>query len=206
MIDALPRVDRPLPLETPLSTVRALLEPTLTPLIDPIDPITLFDGAATTFDEVYQREYQALLGLGFVLTGSRPIAEDLVQDTFTEAHKRWAKVAEYDNVGAWLRRVLVNKSTSRGRRLMAEAKMITAVRARRTAHVTIPEDSSEVWAAVRALPKRQAQTIALFYWEDRPIAEIAEILQCGDETVKTHLKRGRAALAQVLPNENGPTA
>lgn len=154
-----------------------------------------------TFDEVYQREYHALLGLGYVLTGSRPIAEDLVQDSFAEAHKRWAKVADYDNIGAWLRRVLVNKATSRGRRLVSEAKMLTSVRARRIPDVTIPEDSSEVWAAVRALPKRQAQSIALFYWEDRTITQIAEILECGEETVKTHLKRARASLATSLPDD-----
>lgn len=172
--------------------------PILVPLTDTPDPLL---GMTPTFDEVYQREYQALLGLGFVLTGSRPIAEDLVQDSFAEAHKRWAKVAHYDNIGAWLRRVLVNKATSRGRRLVSEAKMLTSVRARRVPDVTIPEDSSEVWAAVRALPKRQAQSIALFYWEDRTIAQIAEILECGEETVKTHLKRGRAALATSLPND-----
>ncbi len=173
--------------------------PTLTTLTDPQhDPLP---GTAPSFDEVYEREYQALLGLGFVLTGSRPIAEDLVQDTFAEAHKRWATVAGYDNLGAWLRRVLVNKATSRGRRLVAEAKMLTSVRSRRVPDITIPEDSSEVWAAVRALPKRQAQSIALFYWEDRTIAQIAEILDCGGETVKTHLKRARAALAQTLPDD-----
>lgn len=170
---------------------------TLVPLTDSPDPLL---GTPLPFDEVYQREYRALLGLGFVLTGSRPIAEDLVQDTFAEAHKRWGKVATYDNIEAWLRRVLVNKATSRGRRLIAEAKMLTIVRARRAPDVTIPDDSSEVWAAVRALPKRQAQTIALFYWEDRPIAEIADILGCGKETVKTHLQRARAALSQSLPD------
>ena len=174
--------------------------PTLTSLTaSPHDPLL---GATPSFDEVYQREYQALLGLGFVLTGNRPIAEDLVQDTFTEAHKRWAQVSEYDNIGAWLRRVLVNKGTSRGRRLVSEAKMLTTFRARRAPEVTIPDDSSEIWAAVRALPRRQAQAIALFYWEDQPIASIAEILDCGEETVKTHLKRARSALAQTLPNEN----
>lgn len=178
----------------PLSTLTTLTDSRQAPL----------PGSRPSFDEVYQREYQALLGLGFVLTGSRPIAEDLVQDTFAEAHKRWAKVSDYHDLGAWLRRVLVNKSTSRGRRLVSEAKMLASVRSRRIPDVAIPDDSSEVWSAVRALPKRQAQSIALFYWEDRTIAQIAEILECGDETVKTHLQRGRAALARTLPQDQAP--
>lgn len=171
--------------------------PTLPALNDASEPLL---GNRPTFDEVYQREYQALLGLGFVLTGSRPIAEDLVQDTFTEVHKRWAEVANYDNLGAWLRRVMVNKATSRGRRLVSEAKMLTTFRNRRVPDITIPEHTGDVWAAVRRLPRRQAQSIALFYWEDRTVADIADILACGEETVKTHLKRARATLSNVLPN------
>ena len=166
---------------------------------DPIEPEPELL-AAVSFDETYELEYAKLIGLGYVLTGSRSIAEDLVQDTFTEAHRRWDAVSTYENVGAWLRRVLVNKSTSRGRRLVSEAKMLRMFGARRENEVVIPDDTTEIWKAVRSLPKRQAQTIALFYWEDRSIAEIAEILQCGDETVKTHLKRGRASLAVTLDN------
>jgi len=60
------------------------------------------------------------------------------------------------------------------------------------------EQSGEVWAAVRNLPARQAQVIALFYWEDRPIRDISEILGTSEETTKTHLKRARATLATVL--------
>lgn len=162
------------------------------------EPIPLGDRLPRSFDETYALEYSSLLGLGFVLTGSRSIAEDLVQDTFAEAHKRWATVSTYEHLGSWLRRVLVNKATSRGRRLVSEAKVLRIFGSRRPAEVEIPEHASDVWRAVRALPKRQAQAVALFYWEDRTIAQIAEILECGDETVKTHLKRGRAALASTL--------
>lgn len=126
------------------------------------------------------------------------LAEDLVQDTFIEAHRRWGVVSGYDNPEAWLRRVLVNKATSRGRRLMTEAKLLTRLRSRRVDDPEIPEPSDEVWEAVRSLPRRQAQAVALQYWDDRPIAEIAAILGCGEETVKTHLARARAALAQRL--------
>jgi RNA polymerase sigma-70 factor (ECF subfamily) len=54
------------------------------------------------------------------------------------------------------------------------------------------------WQAVRALPRRQAQVAALFYLEDRPIAEIAEILQMAVGTVKKHLHDGRKTLARTL--------
>ncbi len=40
--------------------------------------------------------------------------------------------------------------------------------------------------------------IALFYLEDRPVAEIAEILEIAPGTVKKHLFDGRQALARLL--------
>ena len=62
--------------------------------------------------------------------------------------------------------------------------------------LSAPDD--EFWKAVRTLPKRQAQAIALHYLEDLPIAEIAEILECAEGTVKVHLHKGRKGLATKL--------
>lgn len=152
-----------------------------------------------SFDEYYRSDYSTLLGFGFVLTGSRQNAEDLVQDALTEAHRRWKKIDGYDDPGAWVRRVMVNKSRSKFRKLTNEAKAFTRLGGRRIEDVAMPtERGSEVLEAVRALPERQRQTIALRYWEDRSVNEIAAILGCGSETVKTHLKRGRAALGVQL--------
>ncbi len=151
-----------------------------------------------SFDSYYARDYRSLVGLGFVLTGSQWAAEDLAQEALTQAHRHWGEVAHYDNPGAWVRRVMVNRGTSRFRKLGREARMLTRIGSRRTEVVQPTETSVEVWRAVRALPKRQAQAIALLYWEDLSVKEIAAVLECGEETVKTHLKRGRQALAAVL--------
>jgi RNA polymerase sigma-70 factor (ECF subfamily) len=40
--------------------------------------------------------------------------------------------------------------------------------------------------------------VALHYLEDRPVAEIADILGCNETTVRVHLHRGRLALAKRL--------
>lgn len=156
-----------------------------------------------SFESYYQRDYRSLLGLAIVLTGDRNIAEDLTQDAMADAHRRWDTIAGYDDPAAWVRRVLVNKRISRVRRLRSESKMLTRVGARRVADVEPTERTMEVWAAVRRLPPRQAQSIALLYWEDLSIAQIAEILDCGTETVKTHLKRARRALAAELADLEG---
>ena len=51
---------------------------------------------------------------------------------------------------------------------------------------------------MRALPSRQAQCVALLYLEDRPVAEIGEILGIAAGTVRVHLHEARATLARRL--------
>jgi len=151
-----------------------------------------------SFDSYYKRDYRKLVGLAYVLTGSHWVAEDLAQDALTEAHRKWSTVGGYDDPAGWVRRVMINKSTSRLRRLRTEAKGLMRIGNRRDQTIAPTERSLEVWDAVRGLPDRQAHVIALFYWEDRPLADIAEILGVSTETAKTHLKRARATLAREL--------
>ena len=58
--------------------------------------------------------------------------------------------------------------------------------------------AEEFWQAVRALPKRQAQTAALRYLYELPVAEIAETLEISQGSVKQHLSRARVALVVQL--------
>ncbi len=154
-----------------------------------------------SFDSYYRRDYRSLLGLAYVLTGSSGLSEDIVQEALTEAHRRWEQVSRYEDPGAWVRRVMVNKSRSRFRKLRSEARALTRLGGRPEEVIRPSERVVEVWAAVRDLPTRQCQAIALHYWEDCSLAQIARIMGCGEETVKTHLKRGRAALAKELKEQ-----
>ncbi len=156
-----------------------------------------------SFEEFYQDEYQGVVGLAFVFTGDGAVAQDLAQQAFTEAHRRWNKISRYEKPQAWVRRVLINKCTSRYRRLASEAKALARLGGRSQTKIEPTERTLEIWEAVRRLPPRQAQSIALRYWEDLSVASIAEVLECSEETVKTHLKRARATLAAQLSDFQG---
>ncbi|HEX3298960.1 MAG TPA: SigE family RNA polymerase sigma factor [Actinomycetota bacterium] len=151
------------------------------------------------FEDFYRKEYRAVVGLAYALSGSRWAAEDLAQDAFLAAHDRWDRISGYDQPGAWVRRVVANRSVSAIRRRNTEAKTMARMAfGERPALAEIPNDAAEFWDAVRSLPRRQAQVVALHYLEDRPIAEIAEILGIAAGTVKKHLFDGRQTLAREL--------
>jgi RNA polymerase sigma-70 factor (ECF subfamily) len=154
--------------------------------------------AVATFEAFYQEELRAVIGLAYALSGSRTAAEDLAQEAFIAAHKSWDRVGAYDKPGAWVRRVVANKSVSLFRRRMREAKALARLRMPEAVMPALPAEDDAFWAAVRALPKRQAQAIALHYLEDRSVADIATILDCAEGTVKVHLRNGRLSLADKL--------
>ncbi len=62
----------------------------------------------------------------------------------------------------------------------------------------LPDDTEDFWAAVRSLPARQSQAIALFYLEDLPVSEIAAVIGCAESTARVHLTRGRRNLAKMM--------
>lgn len=153
-----------------------------------------------TFEDFYEREYARVVALAFTLSGSRSGAEDLAQEAFLAAHRRWAKIASYDRPDAWVRRVVSNAAVSLVRRRVAELKALARL-GHQPVVPELPPSSEEFWDEVRALPRRQAQVLALHYLEDRPVAEIAQILGVAVGTVTAHLHAGRTALARRLQAE-----
>jgi len=154
-----------------------------------------------SFDSFYRAELKRVVAVVFALTGSRPVAEDMAHDAFLKAHRRWEEVSTYDHPGAWVRKVATNLALSGFRRLGAERKALARLGPSAELTFDLEPADAEFWQAVRELPKRQAQVIALFYLEDRTVREVADILEMAEGTVRTQLHRGRKALAKKLGAE-----
>jgi RNA polymerase sigma-70 factor (ECF subfamily) len=155
-------------------------------------------GARSGFDELFEREYRPVVGLAFVLVGRRSVAEELAQDAFLAAYRHWDRIGGYDDPGAWVRHVVSNKATSFWRTRSREVRALARLDSRRSDPVEIETGDDEFWAAVRALPRRQAQCVALRYLEDRSVAQIAAVLDIAEPTVRVHLHAGRRTLAARL--------
>jgi RNA polymerase sigma-70 factor (ECF subfamily) len=154
---------------------------------------------AEDFDGFYLREYPKMVALAAALSGNRWVAEEIAQEAFLRAHRSWKRIAEYDKPGAWLRRVTINLATSHLRRRLVEVKTLAMTAIRRASPLPAhPDGDEELWTAVGRLPKRQRQAVVLHYLDGYTIAEIGDVLEMDGSTVKTHLHRGRQALARSL--------
>jgi RNA polymerase sigma factor (sigma-70 family) len=167
---------------------------------DPV-PETTYTAVGESFDAMYRAEYGRLVRTLLVLTGRRDVAEEIAQDAFLAAHRKWKTVGAYKRPDAWVRRVALNAAVSVARRRTTEARLLLRLGRERPPEPAWTGPTAEVWAAIRSLPARQAQVAALVLVEDRSIEDTAAVLACGEETVRTHLRRARIALAEKLATE-----
>lgn len=175
---------------------------TPTPHADRDDPVVAVDAIGPTvfetFDAFYRRELPGLVALARALCGSSALADDLAQESMIVAYRRWDEVSTLGHPAAWVRKVCANKSSSLLRRRATEARALLRLGARRTEPSTSDLEHEDFWRAVRALPRRQAQVIALHYALDMGVSDIAATLRCSESSVKAHLVRGRTTLARRL--------
>lgn len=152
------------------------------------------------FERFYSAEYGRVLAMLYAMTGDWWVAEELAQDAFARAFRRWDEVSGYTRPDSWVRTVAANLLRSRARRAGAERRARS--RLREPEPVADPEplpyELERFWRAVRELPRQQALAISLHFLEDRQPAEMAEILGCSPSTARVHLHRARGRLRSVL--------
>jgi RNA polymerase sigma-70 factor, ECF subfamily len=157
---------------------------------------------AEDFDAFYRRSYRPVLQLAYVLSGSWTIAEEVSQEAFLRAIGR---LDQLHNPDGWVRQVAVNLARSRLRRLGAEVRALGRLAARPVApsadHEQLPVVLDRFWSEVRALPRRQAQALALYYLEDRSVREVAALMGCREGTAKALLYQARHRLADRLAED-----
>ncbi len=147
------------------------------------------------FERFYRDERTRVVALAYALSGNRAGAEDLAQDAFLATHQRWDEI---DNPAAYVRQTVANLANSRFRRLGRESRVLARLYGRRDEFSELAPDDAEFWRAVARLAPRQRAVVALFYVDDRSIAQIADTLGIAPGTVKSTLHDARAALALVL--------
>jgi RNA polymerase sigma-70 factor, ECF subfamily len=148
------------------------------------------------------REYPQVVGLLHGLLGSRLVAEELAQETFLVAYRDWHRISRLDNPRAWVRKVAINQRSLFLRAyLRQQTKERDATVRDEDDRIKLADDHAEVWQAVRTLPPLQAQVIALHYYEDYSVAQVAAALGKAPGAIKAQLHHGRRQLARLLGAE-----
>jgi RNA polymerase sigma factor (sigma-70 family) len=151
------------------------------------------DGYAVFF----QGEYRSVLRTAFLIVRDQQRAEDVAQDAFVQLYQHWRKVSRYERPEAWVRRVAIRLAV----REVKRTRVREVLQLKSPSPLPVEPLDVAVLDAVKQLSPMQRAAIALFYLEDRPIAEIADLLGISVSTCTVHLTRGRRRLAELLGPE-----
>jgi RNA polymerase sigma-70 factor (sigma-E family) len=153
---------------------------------------------------LYEAHALGLLRLAVIMLGDQQAAEDVVQDAFLGLYRRWSALRSTDRAQAYVRSAVFNGCRSvlrkRGRDrqfVLAEPQAESA-----EARVLLTEEHQAVLTAMRGLPDRQREAVALRYCLDMPVDEVAKAMGISQGTVKSATSRGIAALGRMLKEDS----
>ncbi|MEX2256763.1 MAG: SigE family RNA polymerase sigma factor [Acidimicrobiia bacterium] len=149
----------------------------------------------------YRDHAVRLVGLARYLLDDTTQAEEVVQEAFARTYAGWSRLRDPQHPLPYVQRAVVN--LSRGglrRRRVARAAVLEVPPDVPSAEHAAAESArrDEIAAAVRALPRRQRECIALRYYLDCSVSDIATALRISGGSVKQHLHRAHATLAGRL--------
>jgi len=144
----------------------------------------------------------ALLRTAYLLTGTRPDAEDLLQTALAKTYLSWDRIRDREAVDGYVRRVMVNTQTSWWRRRKVDEVSTDRLPEPRSPDVGGRDLAADLdlhdalWTALAELPKRQRAMVVLRYYEDLSEAETARVMGVSVGTVKSTTSRALVRLRE----------
>ena len=153
----------------------------------------------------FYREWRPrLLAFLLSLTDDTRFLEDVVEDSLLVSRRYWERIRNYDKPSAYLFKI--GKQELRSRQAK-DARWHQHPHghvddapdgARDLASLGIAEKRCDIIAAIRRLPPRCGEAVALYYFGDYSTVQIAEIQHLAEGTVRAQLTFGRQRLSEML--------
>ena len=161
-------------------------------------------GDRAAFERVLALYERRVARLAQRLLGWVGDVEDVVQDVFLAVYEQSHKFRGDSDLWPWLTAITVNKCRSRLRRHFLKLRWLRSVVDEPPTSEGADRDSlrdetsAKVRTAVRALPARDREVVVLYYLEDRPVAEISQLLGSTENAIDVRLHRARKRLKELL--------
>jgi RNA polymerase sigma factor (sigma-70 family) len=128
-------------------------------------------------------------------------AEDVVHDVVVRVLRGGRPAEDVEAPAAYLRRAVGNECVSRWRRSSREVPMAELPDRQRSAPDEVVLDRLSLIEALGALTARQRRVVVLTVLEDRPDAEVADLLGVSEITVRTTRSRALARMRVRLEGD-----
>ncbi|MBD3183087.1 sigma-70 family RNA polymerase sigma factor [Candidatus Poribacteria bacterium] len=165
------------------------------------------EGDRSAFAEIVERYKKQIYSITYSMTHNHADADDLSQDTFIKAYENLGKFKLNTNLRSWLCRIAVNSCIDyiRHKKRSPEDFVSDEV----TKNISRPNDNpynnvesqevmNNIYEAVNSLPKNQKIVVTLREIQGMELKEIAEIMECSENTIRWRLHSARKKLQKKL--------
>lgn len=155
--------------------------------------------------QLYQQYARAMFNICLRMMNDREEAEDMLQESFTEAFRRLGSFRHESTFGAWLKRIVVNRCINEIRRKKTQLEYCEDMSA-----FEQQEDRTEPIAglsvgnirkAMEQLPKGSRMIFSLYLLEGYDHQEISEILGISESNSKTQYMRAKLRIREILKTQ-----
>jgi RNA polymerase sigma-70 factor, ECF subfamily len=175
------------------------------------------EGDEGAFEELVERHQRRAYRVAWGVLGDADEAKDVSQEAFLRLYERASKFDGRSKFTTWFHRIVVNLSLDRRRqrrgwlrRFLPGAAEDRAVDPVDPPSIAVEDPATEVdrrqamsriWEAARGLSPQQRAALVLQVQEDLSTAEIANVLECSEATVRVHLHRAVTTLREIMARE-----
>ena len=161
-------------------------------------------GDRRSYGELYQKYSKAMYNTSLRIVNHTADAEDVLQESFVDAFAAIDSFAYKSTFGAWLKRIVINKSINTLRK-----KKMDIIDIDKTSAMHVPDEDDydeeglklkveEIKKAVKELPNGYRTVLTLHLFEGYDQEEIAEIMQISHATVRTQYMRAKQKLLFII--------
>jgi len=184
--------------------------------MNPIDENILIEktleGDVHSFESIVKNYHLMVYTLAYRVLKNREEAEELAQDVFLKVYQSLAKFNRKSKLSTWIYRITYNTSINKYK---SQKRKIDAIEldnsiefnisnSSDTLHdISFKEKREVINNSILKLPETEKIIVTLYYFEELPIKEIAEIVGITPQNVKIKLHRSRKKLYDELKDKVG---
>ncbi|SOC21116.1 RNA polymerase sigma (SigV) subunit [Ureibacillus xyleni] len=163
------------------------------------------DNVSELFEELVETYAESLIQVAYSYVKNKQMAEDIVQDVFIKAFEKKSQFRGDSSYKTYLYKMTINRSYDYLRSWSYRNYLLTntfsnlfGVQNSLDDFLVLEDERAMIGNEVLKLKPKYREVVILFYFKELKIEEIASILDCSINTVKTRLSRARNMLKERL--------
>ncbi|WP_243279213.1 sigma-70 family RNA polymerase sigma factor [Romboutsia sp. 1001713B170131_170501_G6] len=158
-------------------------------------------GCDESFEKIINMYKEYLYKTAFLYTKNEHDALDIYQETVYKAYINISKLRNQNLFKTWITKILINNVNMKNRHYSKFQDEEVEDYIGEISYSSI-EENIDLYDAIDSLDEKYKTPIILQYFQDLTTSQIAEVMECNENTVKSYIRRGKKKLYDILKEEN----